>query len=341
MIKKLTQFATSKTLRLLAIVLFLTNAATAQFLDLNLLNPKITAEASYYAPSGGFINHTQRSERIGLQFPIKSKFSLGVKLGELLTSGSIKNALKKVKPKAYQIMGNVDLNHLIYRNDLTPGSSYVDLAGAKVGFTGFHVWYKNKKPGSFIWNVNATFMEDARNLNRIIPSVSGTFGVGGLIKTKAIWFAGVYINYYNRLLATPVLVINGRFNKHWKYSIIAPKEVSLGYKHNKTWKQDLVFGIDGSQFRSPLEIGPESATTIQFARSFYLKASTQTKLKLGKKVHWYLEAGYFFDGGFSYWEEALNMFETERLSGGLFARTKITFDIGKSLLKSGNLNIDL
>lgn len=342
-VNHIARYSSQKLGKLSAVFLCLifTIPATSQFLDLNMLNPMLTVEGSYYSPSGVTLDHEQRTERIGLQFPIKSKFSLGADWKELLMSKSIKDAISKIQPSAYQIMGNIDLYHSNYRNNWTTSPGSQDLAGGKVGLTGLHIWFKNRKPGSFIWNVNTSFMEDLDALDTYVPNISGTFGVGGLIKLKAIWFAGIYVNYYNRFFATPVLVLNGRISGHWKYSLIAPKEIKLVYKQSNRWKQDFVFGIDANQFQSPVFLGGESIETGFTNRVIYLKGSTQTRLKLGKKVHWYLEGGYLFDGRYNALNSITGSEAFEDLSGGWFARTKVTFSIGKSLINSGGLNLDL
>ncbi|MBL4704137.1 MAG: hypothetical protein JKY54_06430 [Flavobacteriales bacterium] len=316
------------------------NSSNAQFLDLNVINPKLTVEGSYYSPSGDLINHDQRMESISLQFPIKSKFRLGVNWKDLLTAGSIINAIKKIEPKAYQIMGSVGLSHGSFSNNWTANPGFRDIAGGKIGLTGFHVWYKNKRPGSFIWNVNVGFIEDIETMELFTPNISGIFGVGGLIKLKAIWFAGVYVNHYDNFFATPILVLNGRISKKWKYGIIAPKEVKLIYKHSKSWKQDFVFGIDANQFQSQVNFGESNILSGYTNQLTYLKGSTQSRFRLGKKVHWYLEGGYYFQGRYRIINSETNQSENTPLKGGWFAKSKITFAIAKSLINSGPLNLD-
>ncbi|MFT7614187.1 MAG: hypothetical protein ACI9J3_003169 [Parvicellaceae bacterium] len=340
MVSTLTRLNILKPINLMAILMLIATSANAQFLDLNIVNPKLTVEGAFYSNSGGSISHEQRLERIGLQFPIKTKLKLGLDWREMLKSGSIKEAIKTIQPKAYQITGNIDFLHGSYNNNWSSFPGNQELMGGKFGLTGVHMWIKNKKAGTFVWNANVGFMEDLNSGGKYKPSISGTMGTGGLIKLKTIWFAGVYVNYYDRFFITPVLVLNGKISKKWRYSLIAPKELKLIYKNSKKWKQDFVFGIDANQFKSQVNLGENTSFHGFSNRLTYLKGSTQTRLKLGKKIHFYLEGGYFFHGRYTVYNTDTELVFHDNLNGGWFVKSKITLAIGKSLINSGPLNLD-
>ncbi len=305
---------------------------------MNFLSPTVTAEGVYYAPGSGSFNHSQRNERIGIQFPIKNKLSLGVSLKELLESNSILEAAGKMQPKAYQIMGNVDGYHSLVDNSWTTDNQPQDLVGARIGFTGLHAWFKNRKVGSLIWNVNVAVMENTSNFTSFRPNLTGFIGTGGLHRFKTIWCVGIFTNYYSGLFVTPFIYANKRLGGAWKLEVIAPKEIKVNYKQSKKWKQSLVFGLDGNQFGSPIQPLADSALVVDGINQVgLLKASTQTRLRFGKKVLCFLEGGYYLGGGYRF---SGGEIYREQISAGWMARLKLNISIGKALISRSKLGLD-
>ena len=53
----------------------LSGKVSAQFIDLNTINPKVSVGGDYFLPSQG-IDHSSASGSLGILFPIKNKFKL-------------------------------------------------------------------------------------------------------------------------------------------------------------------------------------------------------------------------------------------------------------------------
>lgn len=311
---------------------FLIIQCFSQFIDANILfKPRFSLEADYTIPQQNN-SLDGYSTKTSLLLPIKNNFDLGVSIKDILKSTSIKDVLKKVQPSMSQTFLRVD-------------GGYSELYGApyqtlrtnhvKLGLTGINVKFKNMKLKTLLYSVNIGVYESFENYTT--PGIFANAMVGSvkILNLNSLFFYGLYTSYYdNQFLGAPILAYHTRFAPKWSYTLILPSQTKLTYNISKGVRQDIVFGLDARNFGEF-----HNNQRISF-RHNQLFVSTQTRAKLSKNFHLYVEGGYRFNRSIrekdGYTTTAENVY-----SNGFYTKATLIFNFNKALLNSGVFDLDI
>ena len=317
-----------------SILLIIIKTTSAQFIDANILfKPRFALETESILPQSSN-NLDGYSTNASLLIPIKNNFDLGVSIKDVLSSRSIKDALKKVQPKMSQMFLRLDGGY----SELY-GSPYqtIQTNQVKIGITGVKIAYKNLKVKSLLYSVNAGIFESFDFYKTPSIYANGMIGTAQIINLKSILFYGVYASYYDgQFLGTPILGYLNKLTPKLTFTAILPSQTKLTIKHSKKIKQDLIFGLYTSNFGN---IGSQNTQRVSL-RNNNLYVSTQARIKFTKSFHLYLEGGYKFNRKLLEKEgyKTVNEFTP---NNGIYAKGTLIINFNKALLNSSAFDLDI
>ena len=314
--------------------LFFIKGTSAQFIDANILfKPRLSLETEYILPQENN-NLNGFSSEASLLIPIKNKFSVGTTVKDLISSGSIKDALKKVQPKMSQVFLRVDGGY----TELYSGQNTTQrINHGEIGVTGINLKLKGLKLRALLYSFNLGVYETFDNYSTPSIFANGMIGQVKILNLNSLFFYGAYAQYYDgQFLGSPVLGYLVKITPKLSYTLILPSQTKLTYKVNKNWRQDAIFGLQSQQFGDYDFQNPQRVSL----RNNNLYASTQSRIKLGQQFHLYVEGGYNFNRRLLQKDgyETVNSFTP---NNGFYLKGTLILNFGKALLNSGVFDLDI
>lgn len=315
---------------------FVLSSNSAQFIDLNLFKPRLIVE-------GEFVHQTSDSSLsywnsgFNYVFPIKSKLGLKVDWGGVILSGSIKEAVQKVQPKAYQIFGNFGASYQDFSNPVAFGN----FQSLKGGISGIYATVKKKKLRSFLFGSSVRITQTPSLPSNIGINPSIFLGSAFATNLKSFWVVGAYGSYYgNRVVGAPVIAHYRMLLPKLTLLMVLPVQIKLSWRKNKKFVQSLALSYFGDNFRLSYQDPSSGISDNGTYFSTGLRFSTQSKIKLGKKTHLYLDLG---------WHEAARVGEIngyknsplKNYSGSFYSKIRLNIPMGKALLNSESFDFGL
>ncbi len=272
---------------------------------------------------------------VNVQFPLTGQLDVKADWKDVLTSGSIKEAINKIHPKVYQLFGEVGMSHQDY---MLP-DHFGSFQTAKAGLTGVWMSVKKKRIKSFLLNTNVRITDRYDDLGRAGVNPSVFMGTARLFDLKTLVVFGGYATWFgNRFIPAPVIMLNHRWNNQWSYTLTFPVQAKLTYKFSKKFKQDMV--VSFHSFNHATEFSGIEPGLITLQETDF-RFSTQSRIKMGEGNYLYLEAG---------WQDFTQVDQfhfyhpspsKRSFAGGLFAKFRLSVPLGKALLDSKWLEFEM
>ncbi|MFP5470028.1 MAG: DUF6268 family outer membrane beta-barrel protein [Bacteroidia bacterium] len=311
----------------------LTISCFSQFLDANILfKPRFSLEADYTIPQQNN-SLDGYSTKASLLLPIKNNFDLGVSVKDLLKSTSIKDALKKVQPSMSQTFFRVDGGY----SELYTSTQIFRINHVKAGITGIKLKYENLKIKTLLYSLNIGVYDQFQAYDFKGIYANAMIGRVKIINLNSLFFYGLYASYYdNQFLGTPVLAYHTQFAPKWSYTLILPSQTKLTYNITKGVRQDIVFGLQAQQF-GDYDFQNYQRLSYRYNQLF---ASTQTRAKLSKNFHLYVEGGFRFNRTIRE-KEGYTTTSESIYSNGFYTKATLIINFNKALLNSGVFDLDI
>ena len=315
--------------QILILLAVLAHSASAQFLDLNIFKPKLDVQSTWlYGTSDNSVGYL--NTQVGALFPLSTKLDLGIDPKEILLSkGSLKDKLKgalnNLEPSGHQIFGDFAINNRWYDPGLLSPDHYQQ---AKIGFSGISAKLKNKRLRTVIFGANVRVSDAIQNPGNPGVNPSAFIGSGGLFDLKGYFVYGLFMTYYGgRFIPAPVLMINRRITPTLHTTITFPVQAKLTKIITAKWRQEAVVTYSAYNHKT------ESALNYTMQMTAW-RLSTQSRIKVGPKSFFYLDAGWQGGSRIGYFRPGDSNITGIDGGNGLFASIKLNVALGKSLLDS-------
>lgn len=319
----------------------LSSVSYSQFLDFNIFRPQVSimAESVFDNPSDS-LSIGVMDYGVSALIPIKQKFAVDLNWENVFKSKGLKDAFKQVvTPKFYQVFSRVGAGYRTYNSELF--NSPVNVNYFSAGITGVSLKLKGGKFKFMMYSLNARLQEEFGKYNQVSPSVSGLFGTAKIFDYRTGFFYGIYANYFGgRITPAPVLVFYYKVDRKSTFTFAFPTQIKYAIDFGKI-KQDFAVSLtsyNNGIFNDSL-IQNQNIERLNFQNA-QLRFSSQTRLKLGKKAFFYLEAGWQDFNTVRYYEGYENYKEMS-LKGNLFARARFSLVLGKSIINPSIFDMDL
>jgi hypothetical protein len=324
----------------LALNFCLLSFVNAQLLDFNhLFKPRISVESMTIQPYNfDSLSLARNTFRVSALIPLKSKFDVGVSLKDffnkdILKKDGLKNLIGKVEPTYHQWFLKMDGGAGEYFSE---GLGYRKTYMGSIGINGITVKLKKLKLKTSVYGATLS-TENAFDVNPF-PRASAVYMRAKVKDLKTIYAYGLYGAYFNgRLVASPVLFVNGKINPKLNYTLLLPAQAKITWKASKNWKQDLVV-LSAQGY--PITHSDEVSNPVYYTETG-LRLSTQSRIRIRKSVNIYGELGW--QGLSQYWLRPVGDISTAKtqINPAVFGRIRVSVNFGKALISSSFADFDI
>ena len=312
-----------------------------QFFDFNLFRPSISLTGQQLFFNGyDSLSMGVSDYQFSALIPLKKKFEVDIDYSKVFQSKGLKSAFKNmVNPKFYQTFGRIGFGARRYESMNLGGVR--EAYNISAGITGMRLQLKSLKFRFLFYSLNVRLQEQFDKYKGISPSVSGLIGSARIIDWRSGFFYGVYGNYFGkRMFPIPVIAYYYKLDRNSSFLLAFPYQVQYsvdlsGIRQSFTAS---VNGFSNGMYTDSLVAG-YSGNRINFAQGSF-RFSTQSRIKLAKKMFLYLEAGWqdfnrvqYFDG--------YDVYSDYTFDGNFFVKGRLTMVLGKSLFNPSVFDVDL